>query len=248
VLADNQTTLKFGILPFESTYTLFERFAPLNNYLRQQTGYKIAMETSPDFASHVESIRQGKYDIVYTAPHYVPAALDSKHYRLLVAHSNPLYGQFVAAKTSSVTRLEQLDNKTVATPSARAILTKIGMYHLEKNIGIIPGAYHVYHTHNAAFHAVLDGHADAAVISVNTYNKAISDGYELRAIGKTENIPSSAILGNTGLTKATLEKIQMLLANMDKSDEGRMLLKQIKYKGFQVIPASEYESLRKYLD
>jgi phosphonate transport system substrate-binding protein len=248
VLADDHKTLKFGILPFESAHTLFTRFTPLKDYLSRHTGYKIALETAPDFASHVTNIREGKYDIVYTAPHFVPAALDSKHYQLLVALSNPLYGQFVARTNSPINNLKQLDNKTVATPSARAIVTKIGMYHLEKNIGINPSAYHVYRTHNAAFRAVLEGHADGAVISVNIYNKAISDGFELRAIGQTQAIPSSAILGNVELSKALQEKIQQLLAGIGESDEGKKVLKQIKYQGFEVIPASKYDSMRKYLD
>lgn len=246
----NKKTLIFGLLPSESAVAKFKRYAPLRDYLAKKLNYNIRLESARDFAEFIRRTKARRYDLLETAPHLVPAALDSKNYDVITTITQPLSAQIVVLKNSPYTNMEQLANKIIATPSEKAIITRIGKNSINRifknNHKNLP-VYQVYKTHNAAYQAVLGLKANAAIISVNIYNKALHKHEPLKSIGQSQQIPNMSILFARDLGHSLQSMFQQQLVNMKDNPEGRKVLNKISYPGYKKANASEYNSLREYL-
>jgi phosphonate transport system substrate-binding protein len=246
----NKKTLIFGLLPSESAVTKFKRYAPLRDYLSKTLHYNIRLETARDFSEFIRRTGARRYDFLETAPHLVPAALDSQYYNVITTITQPLSAQVVVLKSSPYTHIEQLANKVIATPSVKAIITKIGKKTISqafKNNEQNMPVYQSYRTHNAAYQAVLGSQANAAIISVNVFNQALHKHEPLKSIGQSQLIPNMSILFAKDLGATLQDRLQQQLIKMKDTPAGRQVLKKISYPGYRETDADEFNPLRKYL-
>ncbi len=248
-IAQQEKPLIFGLLPSESAVTKFKRYAPLRDYLSKHLKRKVILETARDFPEFIRRTGQRQYDFLETAPHFVPRAVDSGHYIVLTTILQPLSAQIVVLKGSKYKSIGSLARQKVATPSPKAIITKIGKVTFVK-AGLQDAkapVYQTYKTHNAAYEAVLGGLAEAAVISVNIYNKALREKEPLVSIGESQHIPNMSIIAATNLSANFRNKLQGLLVKMKSEPEGKRVLTKIAYPGYRQAEAKEYNVLRRYI-
>ena len=235
--------LVFGILPFLSPVALLKRFSPLKDYLEKTTGKKIIIESAPSFPEYVKRTLNHEYDLVYTAPHFVPLTLEDSHYELLAA-SNNISSHIIVNKSSAITRIEQLAGKRIAHGPDQAFLVIIAKY-LLKSKGLTGDKAPVFishKSHNAALRANAAGDADAAI--VGTFHLKLAAEKGLKAIEATERYPGIGILASREMPKALQHEIAKAFIDIKKSAEGRDTLKKIRFPGFkQTIPA-DYDSLK----
>lgn len=241
--------LVFGLLPSESAVAKIKRYAPLRDYLSGRLGVKIVLETARDFPEFTHRTRARRYDLVETAPHFVPPALDSGRYQVVTTIVQPLTAQIVVLQDSPLKHIGDLKRRVIATPSSGAIITRIGRDTLTGAgvAGTNAPTYKTYKTHNAAYEAVLGKQADAAIISVNIYNKARSKNEPLRSIGESMAIPNMSILVATDLPEGFRADLQGVLAGMKNNTEGQAVLDRMAYPGYRPARANEFNVLRPYL-
>ncbi len=247
--AKPERPLVMGILPFLSPIALLKRFGPLRDYLAEQTGHPVILQTARDFPTFVRRTQQRRYDIVLTAPHMVLLALDSGHYRLQAAYAKPLAAVILVPRNSAIRTLAQLQDKVVATPPPEAIITVIGRRMLA-NAGLTGDRaplYRNYLSHNAAYQAVIGGEANAAIITVNVMHNVVGPGKPLRVLAKSRSFPGLGILTATDLPAALQHRIGETFVDMNQTKAGRETLKRIHYPGYRSAQASEFEPLRVYL-
>lgn len=247
---DTSKPLIFGLLPSESTVAKFKRYAPLRDYLANNLQRKVILETARDFPEFVQRTKNRRYDFLETAPHFVPAAIDSGSYHVITTISQPLSAQIVVLKAGTIRTIDQLSNRIIATPSPKAIITKIGRKMIDTELSkkkLALPQYTTYKTHNAAYEAVIGNKADAAIISVNIFNKALTKGEPLKSIGTSEHIPNMSILVAADLPAELRDQLQNQLVNMDKTPTGVEVLKKIAYPGYRPAKSVEFNKLRHYL-
>jgi len=75
VLAE-ETPLKFGIMPFNSTLALIKTHQPLRQALERHLGRPIEVYTEADYTSFVRESLAGRYDILITGPHFAVMSID----------------------------------------------------------------------------------------------------------------------------------------------------------------------------
>jgi phosphonate transport system substrate-binding protein len=249
-VSENAAPLIFGLLPSESIVAKFKRYAPLREYLSRKLNRQVVLETAANFPEFVKRTRVRRYDFLETAPHFVPPAIDSAQYEVLTTIVQPLSVQVVVHKNSHYQDIAELAGKQIATPSPKAIVTKIGKELLERKglIGSKQARFKTFKTHNAAYQAVVGGQADAAMISVNIYNKAIYKQHPIRSIASSYRFPNMSILAATNLPENLRESIQNILAGMIIDKEGRKVLKAISYPGYRKAGKEEFDVLRKYIN
>ncbi len=244
-----EPALVFGLLPSESVATKFRRYAPLRDYLQQRLGRTVLLETARDFREFRRRTLAGRYDFLETAPHFVPEAIDSGHYAVLTTLVNPLTAEIVVREDAPYRAPADLAGATVATPSPSAVITRLGRETLEA-AGLTQAKaprYVTFRTHNAAYAAVLGHAADAAVISVNVFNKARRQGQPLRSIGHSRPIPNMSILVARRMPHPLVDRLRAELVGMRAEPAGRRVLKAMAYPGYREARAEEFESLRPYL-
>lgn len=237
-----QDEVVFSILPFLSPVVLIKRFSPLRQYLENKTGKSIAMESAPSFPEYLRRTVRHEYDIVYTAPHFVPFSLKDGHYELLAA-SNDLAAHFASPQSALISNLEQLAGKRVAHGPKQAFLVIIGK-HLLKEKGLVgkkAPVFHQYKSHNAALRAVIGGEADTAIIGTFMIKQAKES--KLKVIGSTQNYPGIAILASKELPESFRKALAESFIDIKKSETGRQTLKKIRFPGFRATSVAEYKKL-----
>ncbi|MEJ2397747.1 MAG: phosphate/phosphite/phosphonate ABC transporter substrate-binding protein [Gammaproteobacteria bacterium] len=242
--------LSLGFFPIISTVALYKRFAPLRDYLAEQLHRPVALETAKNFPTFLRRTDERQYDIVVTAPHFALRAADSGKYRIRAALVGKVYQLLVVRKDSRLTSVKQLAGKRIATPPADALMTMVGMRELASAglVGKRAPVYRVYVSHNAANQALLAGEVDAAIASSNVIRKALGKGAPFRVIKRSFKLPNMATLIATNLDPALANRVVQILVNMNKTAEGRQVLKQIRFPGYRGIKsAAEYESLRPFM-
>ncbi|MBF0265857.1 MAG: phosphate/phosphite/phosphonate ABC transporter substrate-binding protein [Gammaproteobacteria bacterium] len=247
--AKTNSTITMGIFPLVSSVALFKRFAPLKDYIADNLGYKISLETARDFPTFVRRTAEKKYDIVLTAPHFTVLAADSGNYKIIARPKLNLISIILVKKNSTITELSQLAGKEIATPPNSAIVTRSG-----KNFLKLQGLtdqkkpkYKDFKTHNAAYQSVLANKSNAAIVALNAVKRALDNDIPLRIIGKVPELPGMGVLVSTQLPEEFTNKLEKLLVSMEQSDEGRLVLKKIATPGYWSARIEDYESIRPYV-
>ncbi|MDH5218666.1 MAG: phosphate/phosphite/phosphonate ABC transporter substrate-binding protein, partial [Gammaproteobacteria bacterium] len=127
----NELTL--GVFPYISSTRLIRLYMPLTQYLESKTNKKVRLLSAPDFKTFIQRTNTQQYDIIYTAPHFALLAEQQKKYKRLSRFSRDLTGTLFVNADSPITRIEELEGKTVSMPDELAIISVMGEVHLKKN-------------------------------------------------------------------------------------------------------------------
>ena len=247
--SDNGGPLRFGLLPFASPVSLFQRFAPLRDYLADRVGTSFELESARSFAVHVQRIETGEYDLVLTAPHFVLIALDSGHYHLIANHRSDLSAAFVVARDDRALTLHDLADRRIATPPPEALITMVGKEYLLEYLGPSdrPPTFIPYPSHNAAIHAVTSGLAGAAIASINAARHEINQDVAVRILEESDRFPGVGVLAHRRLTERLRDEIAEVLITMGNRMDGSDVLRQMDYAGYRSVSAQTYEPFRAIL-
>lgn len=243
------TVLRFGILPFSSPVALIQRFAPLSDYLSVQLRADFRLESARTFRNHLQRIERGEFDLVLTAPHFVPLALDTGDYELLAAYRSGLSAVFVVERDDTASGLADLAGRPVGTPPAEAVISFLGEIHLVEALGATAPMpeFRRFPSHNAAIHAIGSGLVEAAVASVHIVRHEIAQGTPVRVLAETERIPGLGVLVHRRLSEEFRDSLRKTLLAMTETEDGRAVLERMVYAGYRSAYPAEYEPLRAFL-
>lgn len=246
-----QRPLTMGILPFMSPIALLKRFAPLRDYLSRQLDRPVLLETAYDFPAFFRRTLQQRYDIVYTAPHFVPPALASGAYTLQATYARPLSAVLLVRTDGPIAEVADLAGRVIATPPPEALVTIVGRAMLDKSglTGKRAPLYRNYRSHNAAYQAVEGGEAAAAVVTVNIVSAPELERADLRILARSADLPAVGLLTAANLPKSLQHRIGTALVALRDSDAGRSVLRSIRIppSGYRWANSAEFGPLTKYL-
>lgn len=237
---------RFGVLPFMSPIALFKHFSPLRDYINTRFNVEVVLHTARNMGDHQAHIRQRRYDFVFTAPHFVEAALQSGHYALIATHNRPLRAVVAVHKNNKNKNIRDFTTLTVATPPEMAIVSTIGKKLILDARKDIAGKVHfrAYASHNAAYHAVLAHEVDAAIIAIFVYRNAIMQhNASLHAVAVSREFPAVAILAASDLPTPIIDGFRSMLVDMHNEPEGQRVLEKMNFPGFRLAQAAEYKNL-----
>lgn len=244
---NTSTPLTFGILPFVSAEQLVVRFTPLVNYLSRHLKTQIRIETAPNFVEFSRrTIAAERYDILFTAPHFFPAAHNAG-YRLIVSVDSPgMRALIVAPKKSKIKTLNDLRGKRLATVDVNSLVTLLVRKHLSEH-NINPDndlKLVVTPTHDASLLSSYHGVTDASALMQPPFaaaSKAVRDS--MRVIAKTERAPHIPISVGKRISEACAKQMSDLLLNMANNEAGQQVLKHNRFTGFVKSSADTYKKI-----
>jgi len=244
----NSEPLTFGFLPIISTQKLVARFAPLADYLAKELDKPVKLESAPNFAEFRQRTKKGRYDIIFTAPHFYYLAQRENNYRVLVRVNAPsMRAIIVAPKDGQVKTLSDLKGKKLSILDPLALGTVLVRSHLIQN-GINPDKDLILvntPTHNASLLSAYNHATDAASLMVPPFKRARTEVKNaMRVIDKTDGTPHMPIAVSSRVSEKDAQKIQTVLVNLKNTDEGRALLKHLSWPGFVVATPDEYDSVK----
>lgn len=242
--------LRMGIFPYFSPEQLVRLHKPLKDFLQRETGQPIHLVSAPDFQQFIQRTREGRYDILITAPHLGRLAQKQNGYRWLGFTRNYSMAVFVARRDSGIGRLEDLVGHRLALPPRVAIIHQLAVTALEQrgldpahNLTLVPEK-----SHDQALYAVLRGKADAAAIGRPTWRRyEAPDRDALQVIGESEHIPGFALLIDKRVKTDTADRIRAALYRFQDTAEGRDYFDATGLEGIRPVTDDDLGQLDHYL-
>lgn len=244
-----------GILPFATPRTLFQRYAPLRDWLAGTLEREVVIETARDFETFIERTGEGHYDLLLTGAHLVRHAREEAGYRPLVAASDRLSALVVTPVDSGVGSVDELGGRTISSPPRLSMGAVAARSLLEMPLAEKRPEYLYYPHHGTALMAMDRGLAEAAVMVVDDAPGAersprpdagrlvsLEDGQLVRMLLRTAPFPGAVIMAHDDRLTAGPELAEEL-AGLDDSPDGRERLGRIGHRGFEAFGMDDIPTL-----
>ena len=155
---------------------------------------------------------------------------------------------FIVKKNSSIKTLNDFYGKTIAfeDPGSTSAYLLPKAYLIQKGFKLSesPGKNNISYAYSGADENtpvwIIEGKADIGAISnVNFENYQGSIKDKITIIGKTENVPRHVVSHRSGMEPEMVEKIKVILLNMDRDPKGIEILKNFKTKKYDELANKE---------
>lgn len=249
--------ITMGVFPRRNAKITIKSFTPLAQYLEQQLGVKINLQTAKTFKQFWQNVQQRKYDIVhFNQLHYI-LSHDAQGYEVIVKNeefgSDKLAGAIVVRTDSGINKLSDLKGKTILFGGgSKAMIAYVVNKSLLLQAGLNEGDYiekFAINPPNATI-AMYRGRADAAGIGdvglkLPVLKKKGVDVANLKVIAQSEPLPHIPWAVNADMAPALREKIKAAMLRLNDSAEGRAILKNAMLTGLRGATDAEYDVHRK---
>ena len=242
-------TLKLGVFPYLSAAQLIKQHKPLADYLSQQLDMNVTISSATDFPGFLRRTREGRYDVVLTAPHMGALAIRRDGYQPLAVARNKLHAVIASNRNSDWTELRQLKNARIILPPKKAIISLLALDTLNDE-GLNSDQLDIRYTqsHNNALQSVIMRRSDAAAFSSPTYQRYLDQGgNELRVLATSGDIPSNFLVANSDLDSGLTKRLRQALLEFDQTSTGRQYFKRTRQLGFRPIVDNDLERLRPFV-
>ncbi|WP_051074951.1 phosphate/phosphite/phosphonate ABC transporter substrate-binding protein [Thioalkalivibrio sp. ALJ16] len=257
--AHGSETRSLGIQPFLSPPALFERYAPLRDWLAEQIGEPVQLQSARTRSAFLRRIAAERYDFVFTSPHVVPLLTEETGYRPVAATVDRLAIVLVVRSEAQFTQIEDLADTTIAAPfeeSLAAAFLKYTLSYLEWPYGSSAPTVRHHHHHSGALTTFARGEADALVVVTDgdliarlphdtTVQRLMSlgDGTLVRIIANSPSFPGMTLLASNDVLLGSPE-LEERLIGLRKTPEGQEVLQKIRHRGFITVEESDYRPFR----
>lgn len=238
--------LTFGVFPYVSRGQLMDFHTPLKVYLESRLKRPVDLVTAPDFAEFMNRTQKGEYDLILTAPHMGRLAERRDGYVRLVKTGHEVQGVFLVRRDSGLRKLSDLKGKTIMMAQPVSAVYQMAADHLQRN-GLVPGRDVTVintGTHNNALYAPARREADASVTGTLLWNNADPViRAELVEIDGTRRVPGFMLMANKRVPPEQVKRIQALLLDFEKTEEGKAYFNVTDLKNFDLIDDKTMKSL-----
>jgi len=248
-----------GIFPRRNTKVTINLFQPLANYLSKKLGKRVVINTSRNFASFWKGVMENRYDLVhYNQYHYV-ISHEKSQYSVIAKNEefgeDTIAGSILVRKDSGIKNIRDLKGKTISFGGGpKAMQSYITPLYYLRRAGIDEGDYGKYFAKNPpnAIMSVYFKQSDAAgsgdkVLDLPMVSEVIEKD-ELMFLVRGEQLPHLPWAVSPTVPDDLRFKIQTILTELNKSEEGKLVLERAKLTGINKAVDSEYDRHREIID
>ncbi len=251
--------LVIGIFPRRDPALSIRLFKPLKELLEQKTNRRFILETSPNFKSFKNSLRQRRYDLVHFNQFHYVKSHDTLKYDVLVQNEefgeNTIRGGIYVRKDSGIDSLQQLRGKSILFGGGKeAMMSYIVPLYLIYQAGLKDDDFKPLFTTSppnsilATYtrQVIASGAGDAA-IRLPVVTKKIDTG-QLKALALSEGMAHLPWAIKRELPDELKQQIQQILLDLKTSQSGREVLKAAKLTAFNPVSDQDYNQHRDIID
>jgi len=235
--------LILGVAPQQEPTKVFAMWQPFLRYLEREVGHPFTFETASSIEEFQKRVVEGRYDIWWGNPLTYIQASKKVGYHAIARDTTRIAGLLVVRK-DTVKDVKELAGKKVAYSAPDAIGgTLLVQDHLIRH-GVAADQVQVIYTgtHDSAYRAVLDGHADAAggvPRSFNALDPALRE--RLTVLARTTEVAPQPFAVHPRVFRATVVKMQRALLKLNWVPEGKDILSSIQYREIVVSNDLDYD-------
>lgn len=246
-----QRPLEFGVLPHLSTSHMEDTFGKIATMFAERTGRRINFNAQLSLEFFQKDLDAGRYDIVFLQPFDYIEANKLNGYEVIATQNAQLYGVLAVRSNSPIHKISDLVGRTISLPpehTAISYLIKDWLletgYLQQGKVKLDFEASHISCLQKALFN-VLDV-CGTARPAINFVQDKL--GFEYRVVAETQRIPHTLFAVNPKLDKHLRQQLLEVLLALDKSEEGKEILKTARLKPFRTAQDREYDKVRNMLE
>jgi len=244
-----EAVYEFGVLPQVATAKLAEMWVPFLDKLSETSGVKLKFVTAPTISEFGTRAAAGSYAFYY---HNTLAYVQQDDTYVAFAREvgARTKGVLVVAKDSSLSKLSDLKNQTIAIPSAGSFgaavlplfaLQQEGGLDLQKDLKVV-----VSGSHEAGYQAVLQGKAAASGGLTRTFELLPdADRARLRIFYTTKDYSPLPFAARKDVPAGAVAKVQKALVAFSKDPANAAMLEALNMKkGFEAAKPADWDDVR----
>jgi phosphonate transport system substrate-binding protein len=242
-----EQTYTFAVTPQFEQRKLIAIWAPIVAEVEKRSGLSLkltSMMSVPDFE---KELTKASFDFVYCNPYNIIKSKPDPGYIPLVRDRSLMHGLVLVRKDSPLTRIADLEGKTVAFPSPNALgaslLVRADLARLH-HVNINP----LYvKTHSSVYLHVVNGLADAGggvETTLQEQEPAVRDA--MRVLYTTREFPSLPVAANPRVPKADREKVRKALLELSATPEGKEMFERVPMQEPVATSLEDYAPMRSW--
>lgn len=250
--------LRLGVFPRRNVKLTYTLFAPMAQYLSQQLGREVILETTKSFKQFWQNVKQNRYDIVHFNQYHYIVSHELYGYDVVAINKelgqSTISGSLIVRKDSGINEITDLKGKTVLFGGGkRAMQSYISATWLLRKGGLKEGDYVERFAINPP-NTIISTYfkrADASgsgdvVMQLDNVRKRI-DISQLKFLAKTKPMVHLPWALRSNLPEELKVIIQNSLINLDTNIEGRKILKAAKLDALVAAVDSDFAEHRKII-
>lgn len=238
-------TYTFSVSPQFEQRKLIAIWMPIVEEVEKRTGLSIKLTSTLSIPEFEKELAKSTFDFVYCNPYNIIKSVPSPGYIPLVRDSSPMRGILLVRKDSPITKLSELEGKTVAFPSPNALgASLIVRVDLAKLHHVTINPMYVK-THSSVYLHVVNGLTAAGggvETTLQEQEPAVRDA--LRIIYTTREFPSLPVAANPRVPKADREKVRKALLELSATREGKEMFARVPMQEVIATSLDDYAPMR----
>lgn len=244
-------TLTLGVLPNISARVLLTHYQPMREYLQQALGRPVEVVTANDFRSFAQATREGKYDMIVTAPNLGRMAQVDSRWMPLAQYEPGIPALLVASAGVRETAVSQLKGKSLALANPQSLVALVGLRWLSGQ-GLVQGRdFQIVRTPNddSLGAVILSGEAPFAIMSMGEF-RAKPDGLRqsLRIVTEMATVPGFLVMTSPAMSSAERQKLSEVMDAFPSADAGRRFFALSGFSNVRRTDERELAALDPYVE
>lgn len=243
--------LILGVLPNLSPRSLLAVYQPLRAHLQAFLHRPTELFTAPDFQAFYQRTVRGEYDLALMPAHLARLAQIEAQFIPLAKFMPQQYGVVVVGQDSALNTPADLAGKRVALVDQLALVTLRGEDWLDahgvSSARVVGNAVHFVY-HNSAVEAVINGHADAAIVSSGPfYTMARESREKVRVLANIGEMPANVFMAHPRLPASDVDALrEVLLEYARRPGTLKGFMDKYRYDNIAPIEHEELQALDRY--
>jgi len=237
----------FGVTPQFPQGKLNAIWKPIIDELEKKTGLSFKLVTTLKLNDFEKEYMAEKFDFAYLNPYLIVRGVKPGTYLPLVRDNKPHRGIVVVRKGGPISKIAELDGKTVAFPSPNAIgAALMTRSELERLFGVKVVPLYVK-SHSSVYLHVAKGLTAAGggvLKTLQEQDAAVRD--LLTVLHTTEVMPNLPVAANRRVPADVREKVRRAFLALAETDEGRALLAKVPITEIVATSLDDYLVIEKW--
>lgn len=247
-----EKTYRLAIHPLHNPQKLYERYAPLAEYLSQHIpGLQLEVEASNSYAHYETKIRDRAPEFLLPNPYQTLMALDMG-YRVVAeaGDSEDFHGIFIVRKDSPLNSPGKLEGKVVAYPAATALAAAMlpQKWLVDQGVKVMQAVDNRYvGSQESAILNVLHRKADAAATWPPPWRAFQrdypEDAAQLRVIWETPSLINNSLMARKDVPADLVNQLRECLMHMHEDPEGARILMGMETQRINPADDARYQAV-----
>ncbi|WP_263832959.1 phosphate/phosphite/phosphonate ABC transporter substrate-binding protein [Sulfurospirillum oryzae] len=246
-----------GIHPYINTQQMFLSYRPILDYLEKNIPNTLfVLETSENYAQYNQKLQARVFDFSLPNPYQTVTSFNYGYH--VIAKMKPdsaFKGIFVARKSSHLRTFEQLKNQKISFPAPTALAAAMMPLYFLKTHGldIDKDIKKVYV--GSQFSSIMNAYSGDTIVGA-TWPTSYEDwckqnaqkAQEMEVVWETEILVNNGFIVHERVPLFLAERIAILLATLDTHNEGKKLLHDAGFSGFELASNETYDKVVQFLE